>query len=171
MTEPVPVADILAAVDNVNRAVVAFVQVHTCVDVDADAKMEIADALNALTDVLRSLDRNIENVSDGYHTFRELYDHRIELFLALARMHSLCDPARVVPDLHDTWRAELHSDGSRFDGWFIMGIGTRPGRQITYHLPMSRWADADFVDYSLDRAPTFDGHTSADVLARLREHR
>ncbi len=97
--------------------------------------------------------------SDGYHTFDELYEHRIALFLAL------CNYAK---DNITVWRSKLHSDGSAIDGWFVMGIGTMYGRQITYHLPMSRWDDAGFV-MTLDRAPPFDGHTSADVLKRLEK--
>jgi hypothetical protein len=98
-------------------------------------------------------------VSDGYHTFGELYDHRIALFIALCRARDMT--ADVV------WRSKLHSDGSSIDGWFIMGIGTARGEQITYHLPMSRWDETEFAD-TWSQAPEFDGHTSNDVLARLR---
>lgn len=105
-------------------------------------------------------DEGVE-VSDGYHTFGELYEHRIALFLALAQRVDDVMPTGNV------WRSKLHSDGSSIDGWFIMGIDTEPGRQITYHLPMSRWDDTGFM-VTLDRAPEFDGHTSADVLVRLR---
>ena len=63
----------------------------------------------------------------------------------------------------------LHSDNTMFDGWFIMGIGTEPGKQITYHLPMRFFDEAlKFCEY-LHRAPEWDGHTAADVLKRLRE--
>lgn len=98
--------------------------------------------------------------SDGYHTFNELYDHRIVLFLALCRATDIVSPGIAI------WRSKLHSDGSAFDGWFVMGIGTTPGEQITYHLPLSRWDDAAFAE-TRERAPEFDGHTSADVLERL----
>ena len=102
------------------------------------------------------------DVSDGYHTFAELYDHRITLFIALCR-----ELDRVRPT-GEVWRSKLHSDGTGFDGWFIMGIGTEPGSQISYHLPLSRWAETDWLGTELGRAPQFDGHTPADVLARLR---
>ena len=102
--------------------------------------------------------------SDGYHTFNELYDHRITLFIALCAEIAFNDqyPAGYV------WRSKLHSDGSAFDGWFIMGIGTKPGDQITYHLPISRWDETNWLT-ERPRAPEFDGHTSADVLQRLRQ--
>lgn len=102
--------------------------------------------------------RGVGQVSDGYHTFDELYEHRVALFRAVCCM--------LAADGRNVWRSKLHSDGSAFDGWFVMGIDDTPGCQITYHLPMARWADTDFAT-TLERAPTFDGHTSADVLERL----
>ncbi len=104
---------------------------------------------------------DIGEVSDGYHTFNELYDHRITLFLALCKVIDAQETGPYV------WRSRLHSDGTAFDGWFVAGIGTAPGEQITYHLPLSRWGECEWMD-TRERAPDFDGHTSADVLARLR---
>lgn len=104
---------------------------------------------------------DVGETSDGYHTFNELYDHRHTLFLALCRVMSFGDRDVV-------WRSQLHSDCSKLEGWFIMGIGTEPGMQISYHLPLARWTEADFAA-TYDRAPEFDGHTSADVLKRLRK--
>jgi hypothetical protein len=102
-------------------------------------------------------------ISDGYHTFDELYEHRIINFIAL------CKVIRNELTLHIVWRSELHSDGSRWDGWFILGINVDPGEQITYHLPISKWCDCDFVDITLDKAPEYDGHTPNDVLKRISE--
>jgi len=100
------------------------------------------------------------NISDGYHTFNELYDHRITIFIAL------CKFAEIQGVRKKVWRSEKHSDGSSFDGWFLLGIGEKAGEQITYHLPKSRWNECDFAE-TLEIAPEFDGHTSADVLERL----
>lgn len=105
--------------------------------------------------------------SDGYHTFDELYDHRITLFLALCSEIDARIGGAVHGDEEHVWRSKLHSDGSAIEGWFIVGIGTKPGSQITYHLPLERWDETNFIT-SRARAPAFDGHTSADVLARLR---
>jgi hypothetical protein len=97
-------------------------------------------------------------ISDGYHTFAELYEHRIELFIALCRKIK----NKIV------WRARAHSDGSVQEGWFILGIGSEKGEQITYHLPMSKWDETDFAD-ELETAPEYDGHTGEDVLKRLKK--
>ena len=100
------------------------------------------------------------SISDGYHTFDELYAHRVELFLTLCRLFSRRDAAPV-------WKSKLHSDGTSFKGWFILGLFTGRGHQITYHLPIDRWEDADFAE-TLDEAPEFDGHSSDDVIERLK---
>lgn len=100
-----------------------------------------------------------ENTSDGFHTFKELYEHRFELFL------SLCHARRA-----DAWRSKLHGDGTMFEGWFVLGLFHKAGKQMTYHLPLSRWSDCHWAK-TFERVPGFDGHASNDVLARLREMR
>ena len=107
-----------------------------------------------------------EQCSDGYHTFDELYDHRIALFIALCKTIFEWQKAigvKIVP----VWRSKLHSDGSSFEGWFILGIWRENGKQITYHLPNSKWEATNFAE-TLDKAPEFDGHTSEDVLERIK---
>lgn len=68
---------------------------------------------------------------DGYHTFGELYEHRITLFITVCMLLRLHTNAGV-------WRSKWHSDGSEYPGWFIMGIGREKGKQITYHLPIEK---------------------------------
>jgi hypothetical protein len=105
-------------------------------------------------------------VSDGYHTFNELYDHRIQLYIKLAESHHTLQQC-VINDLEPVWRSKAHSDGSVWAGWFLLGIGKEAGKQITYHLPISKWEECSFAE-TLEQAPAFDGHSSADVLARLK---
>ncbi len=100
-------------------------------------------------------------ISDGYHTFDELYEHRHTLFICL------CKSAINDGYSAQVWRSKYHSDGTSIDGWFIVGIGRKHGEQITYHFPMSKWEECGFLR-ELDRAPEWDGHASAEVLARLR---
>jgi hypothetical protein len=103
------------------------------------------------------------DASDGYHTFTELYEHRITLFIAFLK-----GVVWSMPNPH-VWRSKLHHDGSKFEGWFILGIGKKKGKQITYHLPLSAWKRCQFAE-TLKRAPEWDGHTSADVLSRLENY-
>lgn len=91
--------------------------------------------------------------SDGYHTFDELYDHRITLFIALCHcIDSVCKNEFTGESWSPVWRSKIHSDGTSMDGWFIMGINKEKGKQITYHLPLFRWEETNFAQ-TLDRAP------------------
>ena len=99
---------------------------------------------------------NVE-VSDGFHTFTELYEHRCLLWIAVCRLA----PAGSC------WRSNFHSDGTAFPGWFLLGLHSSPGRQMTYHLPIAEWQLCDFAT-TLHRAPEFDGHTPDDVAWRVR---
>lgn len=100
-------------------------------------------------------------ISDGYHTFGELYEQRATLYIALCRV--LCETLdRYV------WRSTKHSDKTTQEGWFILGINDSKGIQMTYHLPISKWQETEFAK-TLDCAPEWDGHTSNDVLERLKK--
>lgn len=105
---------------------------------------------------------SLGGVSDGYHTFDELYEHRIVLFIKLLEQYSTEVSA-------PSWRSKVHSDGSVWNDWFILGWEKEPGKQITYHLPIEKWDMCDFVNETLKTAPPWDGHTSADVLERLKK--
>lgn len=97
-------------------------------------------------------------ISDGYHTFGELYEHRIALFIAY------CNGAAKYTD-GLVWKSKKHSDGSEWDGWFIAGIFKKKGDQITYHLPIDKWDKLRVEE--LKAAPPYDGHTSDDVIERI----
>lgn len=111
--------------------------------------------------------RSLADVSDGYHTIAELYDHRIELWITVCRFISNMEEDYDSKTGKRVWRSEFYSDGKTMVGWFLLGIGREGGKQMTYHLPMSRWNDTEFAEI-LDRGPEWDGHTSADVLERLK---
>lgn len=92
--------------------------------------------------------------SDGYHTFEELYAHRVRLFTCLMHAHR-----------NRAWWSEKHHDGSFMPGWIIAGIDTPVG-QATYHLPVSESHHLP-EGIKLERGKEWDGHTSAHVLLRL----
>ncbi len=109
-----------------------------------------------------------DKISDGFHTFEELYAHRIELFITLCKsLMTIQDLTPPNPSRPKIWKSKNHSDGTSHEGWFIMGIGITQGRQITYHLPMSKWEQTSFV-LELDKAPEWDGHNSHEALQRLK---
>ena len=92
--------------------------------------------------------------SDGYHTFDELYHHRAVLFATVVADH----PAIA-------WKSKLHHDGTMYDGMFIVGLKT-PDGQATYHYDLDPYWDM-FDCAVIERAPEWDGHTSAQALERI----
>lgn len=99
------------------------------------------------------LDTNL--ISDGFHTFLDLYKHRIELFIALAKS---IERTSLIP----VWRYKDDEE------WFLLGIDKLEGKQISFHLPMSQWKDTEFA-YTCSIRPKWDEHTSNDVLERLKQ--
>lgn len=108
-----------------------------------------------------------EEVSDGYHTMDELYNHRYALFCALVKIYD--NYLTPLGSRVKCWKSILHHDGSFIEESFIAGMeviqfdGTK--EQITYHLPMDWWDK--FKVINLINAPEYDGHTSDDVIERL----
>ena len=66
-------------------------------------------------------------VSDGYHTFSELYEHRALLWMNLL----IANKERAV-------KTRLDDEGCKMDGFFIAGMNTEYG-QISYHLVYGMW--------------------------------
>jgi hypothetical protein len=87
-------------------------------------------------------------VSDGYHTFEELYDHRVLLYIKLA-----CH----VP-YPTAWKPH-------YPGWPVLFIET-PAGQISYHFP-EKFLPLVEENIQRDDNHVWDGHTSVDVLTRL----
>ena len=98
---------------------------------------------------------------DGFHTFGELYEHRIVLFAALCNFMLNNSESKM-----SIWKSKLHSDGTMFEGWFVAGLGVFKGEQITYHIPLKDWDLFKCEEFG--HAPEWDGHTPEDVLERLK---
>lgn len=126
-------------------------------------------------------------VSDGYHTLREVYRHRMAVFAALLNhIHQSFELNQTYAgQVPPVWKSKHHSDCrpaphafgsspcdviapccSMFEGDFVCGIGFLLGSQITYHLPLEMFDDVRVPE--LEKAPAYDGHTAADVLERLK---
>ena len=96
---------------------------------------------------------NCGAVSDGDHTFGELYHHRAILTAALCNAH---------PEM--CWKSKRHHDGTMYHNYFIVGIDT-PYGQASYHYPMDYWDE--FIIRELRHAPKWDKHTSAEAIERI----
>jgi len=103
-----------------------------------------------------------ENTSDGYHTFKELYDFRKAYNVALFNEWGSYD----IPyyDVHKSWK---HNDGEFCfgGGWFIV-VAVLPTGQISNHYPASDWDLFKIPEVEKAMYP-FDGHTGQDVINRL----
>lgn len=110
--------------------------------------MDIEEALRAIPAV------DVEKMSDGYHTFADLYEQRLILSAALAKNNP------------HAWKSKRHEDGSVpfGGGWFIMGFDTDEGC-YTYHYELKDWDS--FRCKELDKGKPWDGHTSKDVRRLL----
>ena len=128
-------------------------------------KEKKVDYVDYINHEIKTNEINTNLISDGYHTFGELYEHRIVLFIALCKEISNNSDYQSGQK-SSIWRSSYHSDGSNWNGWFIMGIGQEKGEQITYHLPIEYWDETNFAE-TLEQAPLFDGHTSNNVLLRI----
>lgn len=102
------------------------------------------------------------DMSDGYHTFDELYEHRCLLFIALAKRFP--------------WKHVKYWVADHFPGWDLIVVEIHEWQtqeqpyikpQISYHVPNKhRHLYEGFGRVPIERHH-YDGHTSADVLKRL----
>lgn len=120
-------------------------------------------------------------LSDGYHTFNELYEFRKmynpALFNEWANPNTLYfykdessfDGVGSVRgpkyNVHKSWK---HNDGELCfgGGWFIV-CANLPTGQISNHYPAEDWDLFKVPEVEKALYP-FDGHTPKDVLERLK---
>ena len=137
-----------------------YIKAATAAEVISEKiKTDIADLVDIFAeiptaDVVEIPEGKIGNLSDGYHTFNELYHHRAILFSVIC--NSMPDKA---------WKSLLHDTGDMFDGMFIVGIDTPEG-QATYHYDIEPYWDM-FKVRVLDKAPEWDGHTPQIAIDRI----
>lgn len=111
-----------------------------------DTEMERLRAICAVANV-----DDIEDLSDGYHTFRQLYYQRMMLFAAIVKQNK--DKA---------WKSLRHEDGELCfgGGWFIVGVDTPEG-SYTYHYEDNYFSLFDCEELACGKH--WDGHTDKDV--------
>lgn len=105
--------------------------------------------------------KDMGEVSDGYHTFNELYDFRKMYNAALFN-------SWAKQGLYDVHKSIRHSDGTECfgGGWFIV-MAVLPGGQISNHYKMEDWDLFQIPEAEIVKYP-FDGHNAQDVLDRLK---
>ena len=98
---------------------------------------------------------DIEDLSDGFHTFRQLYYQRMMLFASIVKQNK-----------ERAWKSLRHEDGELCfgGGWFIVGVDTPEG-SYTYHYEDNYYSLFDCKE--LERGKHWDGHTEKDVTRLL----
>lgn len=130
-----------------------------------EEKEKLFDAIKAngykWNEETKSLVEDKGNISDGYHTFNELYEYRLlynaSMFNELAKQ-----------GLYDVHKSKRHSDGEECfgGGWFIVQAQLPTG-QISNHYEMKDWDLFQIPEK--EKANIWDGHTPQDVAKRLRD--
>lgn len=105
--------------------------------------------LNSQIEALRNIGISRKDISDGWHTFGELYHHRMILTSIIANQNK-----------EFAWKAKEHHDGTMFDDNFIIGFDTPKG-QYSYHYHLDHWDLFDVKE--LKQAPEYDGHMPSDI--------
>ncbi|MFW3388487.1 UNVERIFIED_CONTAM: hypothetical protein RF648_21095, partial [Kocuria sp. CPCC 205274] len=92
-----------------------------------DISAEDSYRLGTISGHIDSLDDKdlTDVISDGYHTFGDLYEHRRILTVVLAKLMYAKDPYSV-------YISRQHADDSMFPGYFIVVFKTSEG-DYSYH--------------------------------------
>ena len=139
--------------------------------------------IQAIQELIYGLKDERGSISDGYHTFDELYEFR-KVYNALlfnewakqtteikewdkdaqGRLYAKVVSTKYKYDVHKSLR---HHNGELcFDGdWFIV-VAVLPSGQISNHYHIRDW-DLFQVPEVENAKYEFDGHTSNDVLVRM----
>jgi hypothetical protein len=95
---------------------------------------------------------NIGEISDGSHTFNDLYMHRTMLFAVICNTYK-----------EKAWKSWKHNSKEEFpmyEDYFIVGVETPEG-QYSYHCHKDWWDKFEVPE--LEEAPEYDGHMPEDV--------
>ena len=98
---------------------------------------------------------SVGDLSDGYHSFNNLYEHRAVLL------------AMVLMKMPYAWKTTIDAEGRdlvKEDKMFLAGAPT-PDGMISYHVNLELWDLYKIPE--IPQAPIFNGYTEDDVLKRL----
>ena len=144
----------------------------------------VAHAINnTIKNAKEELGMETDLISDGWHSFGELYDFRLaynalsfnSLYL-LSRVDGKISPkvkttidyvkTSIKTDVHKSWK---HHDGEWCFGeekkWFIVAAKLPTG-VITNHYKADHWDLFKIPEFDKSIFP-FDGHTAQDALERI----
>lgn len=144
-----------------------------------DEKAELLNEVIKIHKEHKSITEN--NISDGYHTFDELYEFRKMYNAVLFNEWGNPNTLRQVLDekefdgvgtkrgiIYNVHKSIRHHDGELCfgGGWFIVSA-MLPTGLISNHYKIEDWDLFKIPEVEKALYP-FDGHTSKDVLERLK---
>ena len=120
--------------------------------------------LKQIQDQVLQLGEQKGEITDGYHSFNELYEFR-KLYNALI-FNEWAKSSSPKHDVHKSWR---HNDGELCfgGGWFIVVAQTEFG-QITNHYEEKDW-DLFKIPETEKAKYEYDGHTPQDVIETIKK--
>lgn len=93
---------------------------------------------------------NMKNIHDGYHSFDDLYMHRMILSAILFSTYK-----------NYAWKSRKHSDGEIWEDLFITGVSIPGVGDYSYHYHEEFWDKFDVPE--IEFAPEYDGHKPEDI--------
>ena len=113
-----------------------------------------------INDLIKRSGCNDELISDGYHTFGDLYNFR--------KLYN----AALFNEWAKQGKYEVHKSSRHYEGdlcfggdWFIV-TAVLPTGQISNHYHRKDWGLFNIPEFEKAQRP-FDGHTPEDVMLRL----
>lgn len=106
-------------------------------------------------------DNGPKSISDGYHTFDDLYSYRLRYNAMLFQAWAKSGQVQVV-------RSKYHSDGTKcYDGSHFIVIAYLPTGQISNHYSLEHWWLFDSIPTEHIPKVPYDGHTPELVEDRM----
>lgn len=111
---------------------------------------------------IEEMEESIElgTVSDGYHTFHELYSFR-------RCFNALLFNEWASQGKYDVHKSQKHSDGTMFDGGYFIVVAQLPTGQISNHYKMKHWEEFKIPEREF--AAQWDRHASTGSLERMEQ--
>lgn len=127
--------------------------------IDVAHPLDRVALVNSIADLTEATESG--DISDGYHTFNELYRYRK---LYNAGFFNLLHKYNICP----VTKSKKHADGNPcFDGnWFIV-TAMLPTGQVGNHYRLEDWDLFDVPE--VDSAPVWDGHSPEDATNRIED--
>lgn len=101
----------------------------------------------------------LENATDGYHSFKELYEYR-------KMYNALIFNEWAVQNMYSVHKSFTHADGELcFDGKYFVVVAELPAGQVTNHYEIKDWELFQLPIKS--KANVWDGHSPQVAVERL----